>query len=172
MDGKHNPVENLEEMWFKIGFPHIFVVDVNRKWILNSPLPSHKREFRTKGNKIHNISTHKKWRVNPRIKTPFLLYSIISLAKLSDMICVESIIVALTATSIKGNHFEENLLLSGLPNSLHNIAATKQKGEQIDAVAYIPFLSFLIFSSLFDQARVQSTGLLFSLANFSMNFLF
>jgi len=62
------------------------------------------------------------------------------------------------AASIKGNHFEENLLLSGLPNSIQSIAAAKQKGEQTDAVAYIPFLSFLILSSLFDQFFVQLVG--------------
>ena len=80
MDGKHNPVTNLEKIWSKIGFPHFFVVDVNRKWILNSPLPPHKREFRTKTNNVHNINTHEKRRVIPRSNTPFpsILYNCFS----------------------------------------------------------------------------------------------
>jgi len=68
---KHNPVTNLEEVWYEIRFPHDFVKYLNRKWILSSPLPSHKRKLGTKTNNIQNIGAHEKWRVNPPNNTPF-----------------------------------------------------------------------------------------------------
>ena len=55
----------------------------------------------------------------------FILYSKIAVAKLSNRIWAQFTIVALIATSTSGNHFDENLLLYGLPNSLHNIVVAK-----------------------------------------------
>jgi len=75
----------------------------------------------------------------------FLLYSKIVVDKLSDRILAQFIIVALIAASTRCNHFDENLLLFGLPNNLNNIATMKQKGEQRKPVAYIPFNLSLVF---------------------------
>jgi len=71
-------------------------------------------------------------------------------AKLSDKILAQSIIVALMATSNNGSHSGKKNLISGLPKSLQSIAAAKQYGEVIEPVLYIPCLSFFSGSSLFD----------------------
>ena len=79
--------------------------------------------------------------------------------------------VAFTIVSINGNHYGENLVLSGLPNIPHSMISTKLWGVEIDAVEYIPAFSFLILPSLFDQVQVTSVGSLFSLENFLRNYL-
>jgi len=81
------------------------------------------------------------------------------------------IIVVLEAASNRGSHSDENLFMSGLLNSLHSIATTKQYGEERELVLYIPCLSFFNGSSFVDQLLVHSTKSSFSLANFSLSYL-
>ena len=47
-------------------------------------------------------------------------------------------------TSINGGHFGENLVLSGLPNVLHSMAAAKLWGREIDAVEHTRFVLFYL----------------------------
>jgi len=71
-------------------------------------------------------------------------------AKLSDNILAQSMIVALMVASNNGSHSDENLLMSGFPKSLQSIVAAKQYGEVREPILYIPYLSLFSGSSLLD----------------------
>ena len=45
VDREHDSMTNFVKLWLKLRFPHVFMVYVNGKHILDSPLPSHDRKF-------------------------------------------------------------------------------------------------------------------------------
>ena len=65
MNKEHYSMTNLVEMWDEIGFPHFFVINLNRKRVMYCPLPSHNRKIRDKTNGVHDVETQKEWGVNP-----------------------------------------------------------------------------------------------------------
>jgi len=67
-----------------------------------------------------------------------------AMAKLSDKIVIQFIIMAFTIASIKGTHSIENLVVSTFPNSLHNIAAANLYGADRGDMGYILVFSHLI----------------------------
>ena len=96
-------------------------------------------------------------------------YLIIAVNRLSEKILAQSIITTFVAASINGNHSDENLLISGIPNNLQSMATAKQYEEVREPVLYILFLSILSGSSFLDQSLVVSARLGFSAANFLTN---
>lgn len=71
------------------------------------------------------------------------LYSLMAIAKLSDKILLQFMIIALTTALINGTHSIQNSMVSNFPNSLHNITTTKLCGDDIGAIGYIPVFSRL-----------------------------
>ena len=52
---------NFVEMLLILGLPQAFMVNMDRGWVLDSPLPSHYGKIRIETNGITYIGTHIKW---------------------------------------------------------------------------------------------------------------
>ena len=52
----------LVKMGYKMGFQHLFVTEMDEVWVLQGPFPTHNWKLSTNADRVHDISTHIKWR--------------------------------------------------------------------------------------------------------------